>query len=107
MPGCRSPWALEDDHFGAALTTSAMAAPMILDGVIDGEMFTADVAHVLLKERRPGDGVVIDNLPAHKVAAVRQIIESAFPMAHPPTKDEAQNVNSGNPQSIHPSMETL
>ena len=52
---------------------------MILDGVIDGEMFTADVAHVLLKERRPGDGVVIDNLPAHKVAAVRQIIEAADP----------------------------
>ena len=52
---------------------------MILDGVIDGEMFTTDVAHVLLKERRPGDGVVIDNLPAHKVAAVRQIIEAADP----------------------------
>ena len=80
MPGCRSPWTLEDDHFGgAALTTSAIAAPMILDGVIDGEMFTADVTHVLLKERRPGDGVVIDNLPAHKVAAVRQIIEAADP----------------------------
>ena len=37
----------------------------------------------------------------------RRAIESAFPMAHPATQDEAQNVNSGNPQSIHPSMETL
>ena len=37
----------------------------------------------------------------------RRAIESAFPMAHPSTQDESQNVNSGNPQSIHPSMETL
>ena len=37
----------------------------------------------------------------------RRTIESAFPMAHPSTQDESQNVNSGNPQSIHPSMETL
>ena len=47
---------------GPALTTSAMAAPMILDGATDGEMFTADVAHVLLKERRPGDGVVLSTI---------------------------------------------
>ena len=37
----------------------------------------------------------------------RRAIESAFPMAHPSTQDESQDVNSGNPQSIHPSMETL
>lgn len=61
----------------AALTTSGIAAPMILDGAMDGEMFTAYVAHVLLKELRPGDVVIMDNLPAHKVAAVRQIIEGA------------------------------
>ena len=33
--------------------------------------------------------------------------EKSIPMAHPSTQDESQNVNSGNPQSIHPSMETL
>ena len=37
----------------------------------------------------------------------RRAIESAFPMAHPSTQDESQNVNSGNPQSIHPSIATL
>ena len=37
----------------------------------------------------------------------RRSIESAFPMAHPATEDETQNVNSGNPQSIHPSIATL
>jgi transposase len=61
----------------AALTTSGIAAPMILDGAMDGDMFTAYVAHVLLKELRPGDVVIMDNLPAHKVAAVRQTIEAA------------------------------
>ena len=61
----------------AALTASGIAAPMILDGAMDGDMFTAYVTHVLLKELRPGDVVIMDNLPAHKVAAVREIIEGA------------------------------
>jgi transposase len=70
----------------AALTTSVIAAPMILDGAMDGDMFTAYVTHVLLKELRPGDVVVMDNLPAHKIAGVRAIIEgvSAKLMYLPP-----------------------
>lgn len=61
----------------AALSTSGIVAPMILDGAMDGEMFTAYVTHILLKEIRPGDVVIMDNLPAHKVAAVRETIEDA------------------------------
>ena len=61
----------------AALSTSGIVAPMVLDGAMDGDMFTAYVTHILLKEMRPGDVVIMDNLPAHKVAAVRQIIERA------------------------------
>lgn len=61
----------------AALTTSGIAAPMILDGAMDGDMFTAYVTRVLLKEMQPGDVVIMDNLPAHKVAAVREKIEAA------------------------------
>lgn len=60
----------------AALTTSGIVAPMILDGAMDGEMFTAYATHVLAKELRPGDVVVMDNLPAHKVAGVRTTIEA-------------------------------
>ncbi len=44
---------------------------------MDGEMFTAYVAHVLVKELRPGDVVVMNNLPAHKVDGVRSSIEDA------------------------------
>ena len=50
---------------------------MILDGAMDGDMFTAYVTHILLKELRPGDVVIMDNLPAHKVATVREAIEGA------------------------------
>ncbi len=38
---------------------------------------TAYVAQVLLKQVRSGDLVIMDNLPAHKVAAVREKIEGA------------------------------
>ncbi len=61
----------------AALTTSGIAAPMVVDGAMDGDMFVAYVTHILLKELRPGDVVIMDNLPAHKVAAVRETIEGA------------------------------
>ncbi len=61
----------------AALTPSGIAAPMIMDGAMDGDMFKAYVTHILLKELRPGDTVVMDNLPAHKVAGVREAIEGA------------------------------
>ena len=61
----------------AALSTSGIVAPMILDGAMDGDMFIAYVTHILLKELKPGDVVIMDNLPAHKVAAVRDIIEAA------------------------------
>ena len=59
----------------AALSTSGIVAPMILDGAMDGDMFIAYVTHILLKELRPGDVVIMDNLSAHKVAAVHEIIE--------------------------------
>jgi hypothetical protein len=41
----------------AALTTSGIAAPMILDGAMDGDMFCAYITHILLKELRSGDVV--------------------------------------------------
>src|SRR3546814_6777452 len=54
-----------------------MTAPMVLDGAMHGRAFLAYVEQVLVPTHRPGDIVVIDNLPAHKPAAVRQAIERA------------------------------
>ena len=63
--------------FTAALRLDALAAPMVLDGPMDGLAFLAYVEQVLVPELKPGNIVVMDNLPAHKVAGVRSKIEAA------------------------------
>ncbi len=54
-----------------------MTAPMVLDGAMHGAAFKAYVEQVLVPELKPGDVVVMDNLPAHKVKGVREAIEGA------------------------------
>lgn len=44
-----------------------MTAPFVHDGAMNGEIFQAYVEHVLVPTLSPGDVVVLDNLPAHKV----------------------------------------
>ncbi len=61
----------------SALSTDGIIAPMILDGALDGEMFTAYVRTLLAPCLIPGDIVIMDNLPAHKVSGARQAIEAA------------------------------
>ena len=63
--------------FVGALRLSGMTAPMTLDGAMNGPAFITYVEQVLVPTLRPGDVVVMDNLPAHKPAAVRQAIEPA------------------------------
>ena len=50
---------------------------MVLDGPLNGESFRAWVQQCLLPTLRPGDGVVMDNLAAHKVSGIGQAIESS------------------------------
>ncbi|MEG4641412.1 transposase, partial [Paracoccus sp. APAP_BH8] len=66
--------------FTAGLRLSGMAAPMLLDGPMNGPAFLAYAEQVLAPELRPGDVVVMDvvvmdNLPAHKISGVRDAIE--------------------------------
>lgn len=61
----------------AGLRLSGMTAPMIVDGAMDGEMFTAYAEKILAPSLREGDIVVLDNLPAHKVSGARAAIENA------------------------------
>lgn len=63
--------------FVGALTLSGVVAPMLLDGPMDGECFLAWVEQMLVPTLRKGDIVVMDNLPAHKVAGVRDAIQVA------------------------------
>lgn len=63
--------------FVGALRLSGVTAPMTLDGAMNGAAFLAYVEQALLPTLRPGDIVVMDNLPAHKPPAVREAIERA------------------------------
>ncbi|HET6320875.1 MAG TPA: IS630 family transposase [Hyphomicrobium sp.] len=63
--------------FVGGLRLAGMTAPMTLDGPMDGQAFLAYVEQVLVPTLRPGDVVVLDNLPAHKPAAVRAAVEAA------------------------------
>ena len=59
----------------AGLSNDGIIAPMIMDGAMDGEMFQAYVRTLLAPCLLPGDIVIMDNLPAHKVEGVRKAIE--------------------------------
>lgn len=62
--------------FVGGLRLSGMTAPMVIDGAMNGAAFLAWVEQALAPTLSPGDIVVMDNLPAHKPAAVRALIES-------------------------------
>ena len=63
--------------FVAALGLCGLAAPLVIDGAMNGELFVAYVEQVLLPTLAPGDMVVMDNLSSHKRARVRELIEGA------------------------------
>ena len=77
---CRAPvphghW--KTTTFVGALRLEGMTAPMVLDGAMHGAAFLAYVEQVLVPTLKPGDIVIMDNLPAHKPIAVRNAIETA------------------------------
>ncbi|WP_262535638.1 IS630 family transposase [Agrobacterium tumefaciens] len=63
--------------FTGALRLTGMAAPFVYDGAMNGNVFLAYVEQVLSPTLQTGDVVVMDNLPAHKAAGVRDAIERA------------------------------
>ncbi len=62
--------------FVAALRHNKMVAPMVIDGPIDGPAFVAYVEQCLAPMLKCNDIVVMDNLPAHKVPGVKEVIEA-------------------------------
>ena len=53
---------------------------MVLDGPMDGDAFRAYVGECLGPVLKAGDIVVMDNLPSHKVAGIREAIEATGAM---------------------------
>jgi transposase len=62
--------------FIAGLRHDRITAPLVLDGPMDGACFLAYVQDFLCPTLQAGDVVIADNLSSHKVAGVRQAIES-------------------------------
>jgi hypothetical protein len=62
-----------------AIRQSGWVATMTIEAATDGDIFLAYVEQVLRPQLRPGDVVVMDNLAAHKVAGVRDLIERKRP----------------------------
>jgi len=63
--------------FLAALRTSGLTAPLVIDGAVNGDIFLAYVRQQLAPTLHPGDIVIMDNLSSHKKAGVREAIEAA------------------------------
>ena len=62
--------------FVGALRLTGITAPMVLDRAMTRAWFLAYVEQVLAPTLTPGDVVIMDNLPAHKGAAIRYAIEA-------------------------------
>jgi transposase len=62
--------------FVAGLRVAALTAPCVIDGPMDGNTFLAYVEQILVPTLKPGDIVIMDNLPSHKVEGVREAIRA-------------------------------
>jgi transposase len=60
--------------FIGGLSTTGLKAPAVIDGAMNGEKFLEYVTKTLIPGLRPGDIVVLDNLPVHKRAGVREAL---------------------------------
>jgi len=56
------------------LRLTGMTAPMVLDGPMTGGWFAAYAGQVLAPTLKPGDIVILDNLPAHRNLEARKAI---------------------------------
>jgi transposase len=63
--------------FLGAMRSTGFIAPLCVEGAINGQIFRAWVEQHLVRELRPGDIVVMDNLSSHKVTGVVEAIEAA------------------------------
>ena len=60
--------------FLAGLRHDRIDAPCVIDGPMNGERFLAYVEQFLAPTLSPGDIVIMDNLPAHKVKGIEPAI---------------------------------
>jgi transposase len=74
---CKTPWGhWKTTTIIAGLRRNGLVAPFVLDGPMNGAAFLVYIEKILAPSLAAGDIVVMDNLPAHKVAGVRERIEA-------------------------------
>jgi transposase len=61
----------------AALSVKGILTAVSYDGAMNGECFVGFIEQFLVPTLRPGQVVIMDNLPAHKSAEVDRLIEAA------------------------------
>lgn len=73
----KQPWGhWKTTTFVAGLRLGEISAPFVLDGAMNRDAFEAYVEKVLAPTLSDGDLVIMDNLPAHKGARIRLLIEA-------------------------------
>lgn len=60
-----------------SVTTAGLSSMMLIEGAVNGEIFCTYVEHFLAPVLQPGDVVLMDNLPAHRVAGIEEAIHAA------------------------------
>jgi transposase len=74
----KAPWGhWKTTTFVAGLRHNRISAPFVLEGAMNGQSFLTYLETILVPSLSAGDIVVMDNLPAHKVAGARKLIEAA------------------------------
>ena len=74
----RVPWGhWKTVTFVAALRLCGLTAPFVIDCPMNGTIFIEYVRQCLLPTLAPGEIVIMDNLSAHKLDQVRELIEGA------------------------------
>lgn len=61
----------------SAVRVDGPIAPLLVDGPVDGVIFSAWIEQFLLRELRPGDVVIMDNLNTHRVAKASQLLQAS------------------------------
>jgi hypothetical protein len=72
----KAPWGhWNTTTFVAGLRRNKISAPFVLEGAMNGQSFLTYLETILVPSLSAGDIVVMDNLPAHRVAGVRKLID--------------------------------
>src|SRR5580698_837153 len=64
----------QSSTFIAALRHDSIAAPFLVDGPVDADVFTAYLEQVLCPQLREGDTLILDNLSTHKISNVTRLL---------------------------------